>query len=217
MEAAASSTSQPWEDDPGVLTPLRELQLLEAHRRGEPEATTELLSAYQRRVYAVCYRMLRHTEDARDLTQDALVKVFQGLGTYDGRSKLSTWVIRVTMNCCLSHLRKQKHRRHASLEQPPHEGAAAEAVPARGEQTPLARVEQAELRSLLSRALGRLDPQTRALLVLRDLQDLDYQEIARVLNVPLGTVKSRLFRARAALREATDRELGPNLEVDDLK
>ena len=73
------------------------------------------------------------------------------------------------------------------------------------------------MRSLLSRALGRLDPQTRALLVLRDLQDLDYQEIAGVLNVPLGTVKSRLFRARAALREATDRELGPDLEMDDLE
>ncbi|MHC4106494.1 MAG: RNA polymerase sigma factor [Planctomycetota bacterium] len=216
MEAAASP-SQPWEDEPGALTPLRELQLLEAHHRGEPEATTELLSAYQRRIYAVCYRMVRHTEDARDLTQDAMVKVLQGLGTYDRRAKLSTWIIRVTMNCCLSHLRKQKLRRHASLEQPSREGAAAEGVPAGGEQTPPARVEQAELRSVLSRALGRLDPQTRALLVLRDLQDLGYQEIAGVLDVPLGTVKSRLFRARAALREAAGREVGTDLEVDDLQ
>ncbi|MCH8211076.1 MAG: sigma-70 family RNA polymerase sigma factor [Planctomycetes bacterium] len=105
-------------DAPGKatrVTPLRELQLLEAYRRGDPEAIGELLNVYQHRIYSVCYRMVRHEHDARDLAQEAMVKVLQGLDSYDGRSKLSTWIIRVTMNCCLSHLRRQKIRKHSSL------------------------------------------------------------------------------------------------------
>ena len=192
------------------LTPLGELQLLEAHRRGEARATAELLGAYQRRIYTICFRMLGSAEDASDLTQDALVKVLEGLDTYDGRSSLSTWIIRVAMNCCLSHLRKQKLRRHRSLDVPP--GRDPLGVPnpagARAELSPLARVEQAEVQSILLRALGGLDPEMRSVLVLRDFQELDYQKISEVLNVPVGTVKSRLFRARAALRTAAEWQLG---------
>ena len=76
------------------MTPLRELQLLELHRSGDPDAIGELLRSYQRRVYSVCYRMLGHHEEAADLTQDTLVKVIEGLDSYNGRSKLSTWIIR---------------------------------------------------------------------------------------------------------------------------
>ena len=190
------------------MTPLRELQLVQAHRRGNAEAIGELLGAYERRIYAVCFRMVRDEHDARDLAQDAMVKVLQGLDGYDGRSKLSTWIIRISMNSCLSHLRKQRLRRHGSIERDwPREaagavgpgGAAGELPPARG-------VEHTEMQGILSRALGSLDPQMRAVLVLRDMQDLEYGQIAEVLNVPVGTVKSRLFRARVALRTAVEAE-----------
>jgi RNA polymerase sigma-70 factor (ECF subfamily) len=190
------------------MTPLRELQLVQAHRRGNAEAIGELLGAYERRIYAVCLRMVRNEHDARDLAQDTMVKVIQGLDGYDGRSKLSTWIIRVSMNCCLSHLRKQRLRRHGSLERDWAEeatgafgagGAPRELQPARG-------VEHTEMQGILSRALGSLDPQMRAVLVLRDMQDLEYGQIAEVLNVPVGTVKSRLFRARVALRTAVEAE-----------
>jgi RNA polymerase sigma-70 factor (ECF subfamily) len=199
---------------PPRLTPLRELQLVEDHRNGKAEAAGELLQAYQRRIYAVCFRMVRDNELARDLSQDAMVKVLEGLSTYDGRSKLSTWMIRVTMNCCLSELRKRKLRSHASLDAPL-PGAAGLSdrstlggvLPVQGELSALDRVEQAEMRAIVLRALGRLDPETRALLVLRDMQDLDYQQIAEVIDAPVGTVKSRLFRARAALREAIETEM----------
>jgi RNA polymerase sigma-70 factor (ECF subfamily) len=188
------------------LTPLRELQLVQAYRRGDADAIAELLRAYQRRVYAVCYRMVRDEHDARDLAQDAMVRIIQGLDGYDGRSKLSTWVIRVTMNCCLSHLRKQRLRRHGSLEG---DWADGDARPAGGGELPPDRgVEQGEMRGILSRALGRLDPQMRSVLVLRDMQDLEYSQIAEVLAIPVGTVKSRLFRARLALREAVEAESG---------
>ena len=152
--------------------------------------------------------MLRDPEDARDLTQDALVKVMEGLDSFDRRSALSTWVIRVTMNCCLSHIRKQKLRQHGSLDEP--RGAGDEPwihrLAAGGEPTAHQHVKQSEMRGILLRALARLDSQMRAILVLRDLQQLEYQQIGGVLDIPVGTVKSRLFRARAALRVAAEAE-----------
>jgi RNA polymerase sigma-70 factor (ECF subfamily) len=193
------------------MTALRELQLVEAGRDGDPEAMAELLRVYQKRIYAVCYRMVRDADEAADLTQDALVKIMEGLGSYDGRSALSTWIIRVTMNCCLSHLRRQKLRRHGSLDAPagPDDAAWVAQMPSEGELSAVQRVEQAEMRSILLRALKGLDPQMRAVIVLRDLQDLEYQQISEVLGVPIGTVKSRLFRARAALRAAAELEMEP--------
>jgi len=190
------------------LTPLRELQLVQAYRRGDAEAIAQLLRVYQRRIYAVCYRMVRDEHDARDLAQDAMVKVIQGLDGYDGRSKLSTWVIRISMNCCLSHLRKQRLRRHGSLDADRAGGGPPDGGAGGGELPPARGVEQGEMRGILSRALGRLDPQMRSVLVLRDMQDLEYSQIAEVLGVPVGTVKSRLFRARVALREAVEAESG---------
>jgi RNA polymerase sigma-70 factor (ECF subfamily) len=197
---------------PPRLTPLRELQLIEDYQRGRPEAIEELLRAYQRRVYAVCYRMVRNPDEAADLTQDALVRILEGLHSYDGRAALSTWVIRVTMNCCLSHLRKQKLRRHGSLDEPsgPGDEPWSARLEAEGELSAAGRVEQAEMRAALLRALRELDPDMRAILVLRDFQELDYQQIGEVLEIPIGTVKSRLFRARVALREAARLELGEN-------
>lgn len=187
------------------LTPLRELQLVEAFRGGDREAIRSLLESYERRIYAVCYRMLRDPESAADLTQDALIKVLEGLSGYDGRSQLSTWVIRVAMNCCLSHLRKQRLRRHQPLDSRPTEQAAdAGAGAAAGEQSGLARVEMEERHAAVFDALAALEPDTRALLVLRDVDGLEYQHIAEVLDLPMGTVKSRLFRARQALRTALE-------------
>jgi RNA polymerase sigma-70 factor, ECF subfamily len=215
------------------ITPLRELQLVELYRKGGAsaiDAVGELIKAYQRRVYSICFRMVRHHEDAADLTQDVLVKMIESLSSYNGQSKLSTWVIRVAMNCCLSHLRKQKLRDHKSIDA----GALREGLPGRGigssgqgatsgffgqaaglslsgprsgegrEPSPSQGVEQTQRRAMVLEALNSLDAETRAILVLRDVQELDYQQLADVLEVPVGTVKSRLFRARAALRQAIE-------------
>lgn len=200
------------------MTPLRELQLVEAHRGGGPaahEAIGELVRAYQRRIYSVCLRMVRNPDDASDLTQDVLVKLIENLGSYNGQSKLSTWVIRVAMNCCLSHLRKQKVRTHKPLGTPsgvwsdspvtPEERAIG---PRAEEPSPPESVEHSQKRSAVLQALDGLEVEARAILVLRDLHDLDYQQLAEVLEVPLGTVKSRLFRARASLRQAIEAQGG---------
>jgi RNA polymerase sigma-70 factor (ECF subfamily) len=206
VDGSGARSIRPDADGPVGLTPLREQQLLARHRAGDAGALTELLRAYQSRVYAICYRMVPR-EDVLDLTQDALIRVMEGLDSYDGRSSLSTWIIRVTMNCCLSHLRKQRIRRHASLDAAADHGPD-ELLPLGREPSPLDRVQQDEARGLLLEALGRLDPRLRAILVLRDLQGLDYQQVAAVLGAPVGTVKSRLFRARAALRRTAEELTG---------
>ena len=201
------------------LTPLRELQLVEAWRAGDPDAVAALVQGYHRRIYSVCCRMVRDVDQASDLAQESVIKVLEGLGSYNGRSKLSTWVIRVTMNCCLSHLRRERVRRHGSLDDLSRTVGEPPAAPRReagiagfrgrgsgnaGELSAPDRVEHDEMLATLLHALERLEPDMRAVLVLRDMQDMEYQQISEALEVPVGTVKSRLFRARVALREAVE-------------
>lgn len=213
---------------PGQATPLGEsdladLRLIEAVRGGQPGAWSSLLSQYQDRLFGVCVRMLgpgtRSRQTAADLCQDAMVKIIQGLPTFDGSAKFSTWAIRVTMNVCLSHLRGAKLRAHASLDEHAHghagtadgagrlafdrSGTRGSGLPGREPNAPSS-VLRDEQRSLIAAALVRIDPDQRSILVLRDVRGLDYDQIAHVLGVAVGTVKSRLFRARAALRQAVE-------------
>ncbi len=202
-----------------------EIRLIEAVRaaqKGGAEAKAQaweaLLLAFQDRLFGVCFRMVRDPDRARDLTQDAMVKVIQGLDSYDGRARLSTWMIRVTMNVCLSHLRKEKLRRHASLDASDGEGGSwGSAMPGSSdgggpgtgprsgrEPDMLGRVEMEEARRMVLLAMDKIDPEQRAILTLRDVQDMDYRDIAEALDIPLGTVKSRIFRAREALRSAME-------------
>lgn len=173
-----------------------DLELVQAIRRGEAGAWETLLKSYQNRLYTVCFRMVNDPELARDLTQEAMVRIIQGLDSYNGQAALSTWMIRITMNVCLSRLRSEKLRRHASLDHAP-PGMARE--PSSDE-----RVLLDEQRGRLLDALNRIAPEHRSILVLRDVRGLDYEQVAEVLDLPVGTVKSRLFRARAALREALE-------------
>jgi RNA polymerase sigma-70 factor, ECF subfamily len=192
--------------------------LVAAIRAGDQKAWTALLTRYQNRLYTVCFRMVRDREAAFDLTQESLVKVIQGMPRFDGRAKLSTWMIRITMNVCLSHLRSEKLRRHASLSAPM--GRQGEPMEFADEWEPNAagRVESEDDRRRVLAGLDMLEPDQRAILVLRDCRGLDYDQIAGVLDLPVGTVKSRLFRARAALREAVESLAHPKTgaqEVDE--
>ena len=198
------------------LSPEQEQSLLEAHRGGDPTAISTLLRGFQHRIYSVCYRMMRDPDLAADLTQDSMLKVIQGLPGYDGRASLSTWIVRVTMNTCLSELRKRKVRRHASLDD--HDAGSVPIRSRLSNPQELAggdRVERAEVHRSLTDALASLEPEPRAILVLRDLQGLDYEQISAVLDIPLGTVKSRLFRARAALRRLLEERIGAVEPTDE--
>ena len=192
--------------------------LVERARGGDRDALGELLTGHESMLFAVCLRTLGDRETARDITQDALVRAIQSLDSFDGRSRFSTWLTRIAINACLSHLRKQRLRKHTSLDAPVGRGAGgggrgdssgssgqgiAQTLPGR-EPEPGSRIEKEETLECLDRAMARIDPDQRVLLSLRDVRGLDYARIADALGVPVGTVKSRLFRARAALREAME-------------
>jgi RNA polymerase sigma-70 factor (ECF subfamily) len=192
----------------GAVDPDKELIALV--RRGDAQALARLLRRHQDGIFSHCLRVLRHSHLAEDVAQDSMVKIINGLDSYDGRSKFSTWIYTIVHNACLSKLRSEKLRRHASLDAPADAGDAsrgtwASNVEQRREPVGGWGVEHQEERSQLLDALGRLDDQQRAILILRDSRGLDYDQIAEVLGIAVGTVKSRLFRARAALREEIER------------
>jgi RNA polymerase sigma-70 factor (ECF subfamily) len=186
---------------------LSENQLVDRVTRGDQGALGELLTRYQHRLYNVVYRMVNHRDDAAELTQDALVKVVQHIRDYNQRCALSTWMIRIAMNLAISHLRKRKHRQHLSLDSVKvNPNGQDELSPLReqirdqAEPGPDRSVQQEEMLRHLHQAMERLDEEFKAVLVLRDIEQMDYEQIAHALTLPIGTVKSRLFRARLSLR-----------------
>ena len=191
--------------------------LVAAARRGEAGAMDRLLRANQQRVYRVCLRMLGNPEDAADAAQDAMVKVVQSLDTFREEARFTTWLTRIAMNQALTSLRKRRVRDTVSLDGPPRGAASAgpddQAAALRlhlaetREPPPSQRVEQEDELRAVAEALTELDASFRAVLVLRDIEQMDYHGIGEALDLPVGTVKSRLFRARLALRQKlVDRE-----------
>lgn len=184
--------------------------ILARAQSGDRDALGSMLEPELDRVYATCRRMVSNPEDAAELAQDAVVRAIRGIGSYDGRSAFSTWLTRVTINTCLSWHRVQGRRAGktpVAIEDadrfPDH---AAEPSGPGGVQ-PGERTRSGPdqpVRTRLEHALERLKPEQRAVLVLRDVRGLDYESIGAALDLPVGTVKSRLFRARAAMRTAYD-------------
>lgn len=170
---------------------------------GDDSAWEELLRSHSRKVYNLCYRFTGRTSEAEDLTQEVFIKIFQTLRTYDAaQGSFPTWLHRVARNHLVDHYRRtHKDRVTSSLED---ETAGVEQKPS-PEEHPLARLEARERQELLQAALDRLSPDMREAVVLRDFQDLDYVEIAQVLGVPEGTVKSRINRGRLELARVLKR------------
>lgn len=191
------------------LSPERERQLVRQLQSGDRGALGELLGAYHRRVYHQCLRMLSNPDDAAEVTQDALTKAIQHVDGFKGDSRFGTWLFRIAMNVSISHLRRRKVRQAASLDKQASADAGSDQaadlkalLSQRREPQPDQSVEQREQVELLMAALDRLEANLKGVILLRDLQGMDYQQIADVMGVPVGTIKSRLFRARLALREA---------------
>lgn len=183
-------------------------------RAGDARAYGALVSAYQDRVLNVCWRMCGRREDAEDLTQEAFVRGYQQLHRFTGHARFYTWVYRIAVNLALSARRRPSILRHASFDA----GAAGQdgnrdgdghhRSVASSERAPIDAAAANESRELVAAALEQLEPDHRAVVVLRDLDGLDYDEIAEILDVPRGTVKSRLHRGRAVLRERLAGRLG---------
>lgn len=175
---------------------------------GDRSAFASVVLAWQDRLYNVLRKMTRNEEDAADLTQETFARALDNLRSFRGESSAYTWLFRIALNLATSQHRQRLRRRTnaaSQLGQPADAGDASanRVFDARPGPTdaPAAHLENAERNQQVLAALQRLPDDQRALLVLRDVEDMDYQQIADTLDVPLGTLKSRLFRARLALRE----------------
>lgn len=187
--------------------PLEDAELIEQVKAGQTESYGRLVEKYQDRVFNACWRVCGHLEDARDVTQEAFLKAFDGISTFRQQSGFYTWVFRIAVNLALSHRRKARLRYMVSLDESVSLGGSqaeelARRVKDASTEDPAGAAGQAELHGCVARALQELDHDQRAVVVLRDIEGLDYQEISDILQIPTGTVKSRLHRARMALREA---------------
>jgi RNA polymerase sigma-70 factor, ECF subfamily len=175
--------------------------LAAAANAGDRGALETLLARHLDRVHAICRRVTGHPEDALDATQEALIAVTRGLHRYDGRALFTTWLYRVATNAALDELRRRK-RRPEPAELSDDRAPAATGAGGGAGVIGSSPVESAVAARLdVDAALAGLGPEFRAAVVLRDLCDLDYAEIAEILDVPIGTVRSRIARGRAAIAE----------------
>lgn len=170
---------------------------------GDAGAWEALVRQHNRRIYNICYRFTASANDAEDLTQEVFIKVYRTLRTFDGqKGSFNTWVTTVTRNLLVDHFRKTKQERvtdsiDASIR--PQEGLSLGDRLEDKKPSPDDQVAGKEMQRMIQQALEKISPDLREAVILRDLQDMDYKEIARVLRVPEGTVKSRINRGRGEL------------------
>lgn len=171
---------------------------------GRTSAFGELVRRYQDRLFNTVYRLLANAEDARDVVQEAFLNAYQSLDTFKGDSLFFTWLYRIAFNAAISYKRKRKAV--LSLNGLPEGQGPSEPMDPSEINQPGFALEQVEEERRLQRALDRLSPQHRAVLVLKEIEGQKYEEIAEVLEVPVGTVRSRLHRARLELRDILEKE-----------
>ncbi|HYX70783.1 MAG TPA: sigma-70 family RNA polymerase sigma factor [Terriglobales bacterium] len=178
--------------------------LLRRCQAGDAAAWEEIVHTHHRRIYNLCYRFTGSLDDAEDLTQEVFIRIYRTLGSYaTERGSFITWVSTMTRNLLVDHFRKTKQERVTdSLEATP---AGDDDAPTLGDKLadpgagPEDRMRSAQTQQKVQMALQRLSPELREAVILRDLQDMDYKDIAKVLRVPEGTVKSRINRGRTEL------------------
>jgi RNA polymerase sigma-70 factor, ECF subfamily len=187
---------------------LEETALIARLRAGEMDAFAELVHQYQPMVYSVIRRMVRDEEEARDITQETFLKIYRHFARFRGESSLKTWVFRVAINQAHNSERWWRRRRRdetSSLDEPEAERGALGARLVSRSETPEAQALAHERRRQLERALAGLKPDFRVAVILRDIEGLAYEEIAAILEVSVGTVKSRIARGRETLRASLKR------------
>lgn len=176
--------------------------LVELAQKGDRDAFRQLVEKYQRRVYSICYGMLKNADDSMDVSQEVFVKVYRYLEKFNFQSTFYTWLYRITVNMCIDHIRKNQRVKNVEYD----DGIAREdsdhVMPSQLGLNPDKVYGQKELREKMLVALESLGEKHRTILILREVDGLSYEEIAEVLNISKGTVMSRLFHARRYFQEA---------------
>jgi len=192
---------------------LSEEQLVKRSLQGDLQAFEELVLGYQSKVYALTYRYMGNEEDAYDMFQETFIKAYRSLPTFKGQSSFGTWIYRIASNVCLDELRRRKRRIPTlSLDEPATtlDGNELEVEIADTSYSIDILYEQKELSSSIQEVLDQMKKEHKTAIILRDILDLSYEEMAKVMGCSMGTVKSRLSRARNILKEKLlQRELLP--------
>lgn len=199
------------EKNPDITPASEDLQLIQGLRQSSEEAYERLLQKFQQPVYNLALRLLSDPSDAADVVQEVFLKVFRNVDSFRGQSSLKTWIYRITVNEAHNQRRWffRHRRREVGLEDEAEDARSPVEVVADGGRSPFDYVFDQEKQRLIEAALGRINPAFRESVVLRDVADLSYEEISEVLQISLGTVKSRILRGREALRQELEGRLEP--------
>ena len=188
---------------------ITEAELIQRSQQGDLDAFEQLILQYEKRVYTIAYKYMSNHEDASDMAQEALIKAYRSMTSFRGESAFGTWLGRITANCCLDELRKRKNMQIVSLEETLEldEGKVKKEI-----SSPMATPEehalQQETMQYMQSLIDELKEENRIVIILRELEGYSYEEIASILNCSLGTVKSRISRARAYLKERIQENYG---------
>jgi RNA polymerase sigma-70 factor, ECF subfamily len=181
--------------DPPVTSAPTTDELIERCLNGDQMAWEQIVRQHWRKVFNLAYKFVGRHDEAEDLTQDIFLKIFRALHTFDRRANFQTWLISISRNFCIDHYRSVRKERETMAR----DVNAADLTPVSRERGPHGQLEQSDLRQLIKQALAELPTSLRQAVVLRDLQEFSYQEIADQLGLPEGTVKSRINRGRLEL------------------
>jgi RNA polymerase sigma-70 factor (ECF subfamily) len=188
-------------DDSEAPAPVEEEVLVKKARRGDLEAYDELVRRYQERIYGTIYHMTSNHEDANDLAQESFIKAFHALRSFKGGSSFYTWLYRIAVNKTINHLKQRKNRIHMSLNDldfnTEHDPDLVALI---SEKTPQRDINLMELQEKLNEAMLKLSEPHRLVVIMHDVQGMPHDEIAKVMDCNIGTVRSRLFYARQQLQ-----------------
>lgn len=179
-----------------------EINLLKKSKNGDIEAFEELIEAYQKKVFNIAFRMIGNYDDASELAQEVFIKIFKGIKSFKEESTFSTWVYKITTNVCLDELRKTRNKKSISLdEELKLDDGEVQIQIVDQRPSPETLFEQKEIKKTVKKAIDNLSHEHRIVIILRELNGLNYEEIAKILKCPVGTVKSRINRAKQELKE----------------
>lgn len=188
------------------MTREREAQLIAAVLAGDPDSFEPFVTEHQTRIYNLALRMTGSPDDAFDLSQDAFIKAYESLKDFRGDSAFGSWLYRLASNLCIDFLRKRKKQNVVPIYWSDEDGETRELEIADLRYSPENEAQRAELRRGIEKGLAALPPMQRQMIVMRDVSGLSYAEIAQALSLELGTVKSRISRARAKLMLLLERD-----------
>jgi len=186
-----------------MLSNLTDEQLVELAVSKDAEAFGEIVGRWERKIFALCFGMLAREEDARDAAQETFIAAYKALGNFRGEAKVSSWLHRIAVNQCLTVKRRAKTRSEEFLEDETGEEERVFVAPER--HSPQRRTEEGQRHALVRQAVTSLPPELRQIVVMKEFEDMTFQEISDTLEIPLSTVKSRLYTALKQLRSKLER------------